>query len=291
LYLQLKTLVDLKEGVSNVCKNNNISNLTVKQWKKIDLYLNLYKPFDDATNDLSKEDETTSSKVIPTHIYLLNHFKKIKENKKPRICEYIQNLIVNLQSKFDQFVNINNSNNTRLFLAAMFLDVRYSKLLKKQQLNAVKEYMESLIDDTSSVQNDSIDEIKEDETELSAFDSFILQVSGFNTIPESSSRVINFQKQFIEYVEFVHRQRFTNMKMDPLNFWLTNMEISNLTEVKKIALKILAIPGSTATIERIFSLAGYASSGRANRLSCQRLEMLVLLKVNKEYLKNANYFH
>ena len=47
---------------------------------------------------------------------------------------------------------------------------------------------------------------------------------------------------------------------------------------------ILAIPASSAPVERVFSTAGVATSGRSGRLSGENLETKVLLQRNRLYL-------
>ena len=55
-------------------------------------------------------------------------------------------------------------------------------------------------------------------------------------------------------------------KADPLNFWMENEQV--YPRLAPVAHDILLIPTSTP-IQRVFSKAGYATSGRRNRLSGQ----------------------
>ena len=58
------------------------------------------------------------------------------------------------------------------------------------------------------------------------------------------------------------------------------MKNSPFTKVSKIATEILSTPCSGAPIERMFSLAGFSSSGRRNRLNSKNLEREVFLSKN-----------
>jgi hypothetical protein len=73
---------------------------------------------------------------------------------------------------------------------------------------------------------------------------------------------------------------------DPLGFWKNNME--KYPKLASFAQDIFVIPASSTPVERIFSKAGYCSSGRRNRLSGVVLENEVLLKTNKQYLSFTN---
>ena len=78
------------------------------------------------------------------------------------------------------------------------------------------------------------------------------------------------------------RQLPDKNKQDPLNFWIDNERI--YPNLAPFAQDILVIPASSTPIERVFSKAGYSSSGRRNRLAGKKLELEVLLKANKAYI-------
>ena len=69
LYLQLDSLYNMRDQVTRLCEGK-IDNLQIDTWTKVGLYIKLYKPFNDMTNELSKEMETTSSKVLPLSLDL-----------------------------------------------------------------------------------------------------------------------------------------------------------------------------------------------------------------------------
>lgn len=78
------------------------------------------------------------------------------------------------------------------------------------------------------------------------------------------------------------RQLPDKNKLDPLDFWIHNENI--YPTLAPFAQDILVIPASSTPIERVFSKAGYSSSGRRNRLAGRNLELEVLLKTNKAYI-------
>ena len=286
LYLQLENLLSLQDKISVLC-GGKFDNLQLDQWNKIKLYIQIYKPFNDMTNELSKEDETTSSKVIPFYLFLQSHLDQFLSDKYNHIAQFVRELKNCLEKKFDPFINLNKSQgNCKLFLSATFLDIRYHRMLNRDQLQAVKDYMEAQIEETKNeniMTREGANQAQEQE--LSAFDKFILQSSSAESGSEGVSRLLEFHKEFLDFIAFVSMKKTIDAKQDPITFWLTNTEVMHLGNLKRIALKILAVPCSTATVERIFSLAGYACLARSNRLAEDRLEMLVLLKANNKYLK------
>ena len=69
---------------------------------------------------------------------------------------------------------------------------------------------------------------------------------------------------------------------DPLFFWIKIDEKHPL--LAPLAQDRLVILASSTPIEQIFSIAGYSTSGRRNRLAGSNLECEILLKSNKSYL-------
>ena len=68
---------------------------------------------------------------------------------------------------------------------------------------------------------------------------------------------------------------------DPFDFWIKSSH--RYPKLAPIAQDLLVIPASSTPIERVFSAAGYASSGRRNRLGGRTLETEVFIKTNKQY--------
>ena len=70
--------------------------------------------------------------------------------------------------------------------------------------------------------------------------------------------------------------------VEPLDFWMSNEHKYPI--LSAFAQDLLVIPASSAPVERVFSVSGYISCGRRNRLNDKNLEREVLLKKNKAYL-------
>ena len=71
-------------------------------------------------------------------------------------------------------------------------------------------------------------------------------------------------------------------KEDPVKFWMDNESTYSL--LSNIAIDLLCIPASSASVERIFSTAGESTSAKRNRLSDKNLEREIIIRRNKQYL-------
>lgn len=69
---------------------------------------------------------------------------------------------------------------------------------------------------------------------------------------------------------------------DPLSYW--EGKVNDYPLLSFIGLDVLAVPASSAPIERVFSTAGDSTIGKRNRLTDKNLEREVLLKKNKHFL-------
>ena len=69
---------------------------------------------------------------------------------------------------------------------------------------------------------------------------------------------------------------------DPIVLWTKNCHL--YPKMSLIAQEVLSIPASSTLIERVFSVAGYSSSGKRNRISGVTLETETLLKTNKHFM-------
>ena len=67
---------------------------------------------------------------------------------------------------------------------------------------------------------------------------------------------------------------------DPLDFWIESEK--HYPKLAPFAMDFLCIPASTTPVERVFSTAGYACSGRRNRLIDANLEREVMFSKNKK---------
>jgi hypothetical protein len=290
LYLQINNLINKKSEITKICSEESIDNLRLKEWEAIQEFVKLYKPFNDITNEMSKDIETTISKVCSSLLFLRHHLITFAEkgSKSGKTCAL--NLLKELDKRFDHFLNIKNEKfSDGLYIASTFLDPRYARILSEEQQNFAK----SFIKDHFKQFGRSVSEVEQSvpvaqtsET-LSPFESFM--ETEFSGIPEQAIDVmLDLDKQLLNWWHFISKTKLS-YKLEPLDFWLKDTSTQNFKDLKNIALNILCTPSSTATVERVFSAAGNACIGRRNRLSEKRLEMIVFFKNNAKYLDSLSF--
>jgi hypothetical protein len=72
-YQQLKSFNEKKSEIETICSENSFKSLDTNEWHLIEEWIDLYKPFDDIIIGLSKENETTISKVLSSYLLILKH--------------------------------------------------------------------------------------------------------------------------------------------------------------------------------------------------------------------------
>jgi hypothetical protein len=79
--------------------------------------------------------------------------------------------------------------------------------------------------------------------------------------------------------QYLNEIQRTPVEQDALTFWIIRHGSYNL--LAPLAEDLLAAPASQAYVERIFSVCGWLTAGRRNRLT-KNLEMRVFMKLNKK---------
>jgi len=74
-----------------------------------------------------------------------------------------------------------------------------------------------------------------------------------------------------------------NRDVDPLQFWTKNSQVAPL--VSQLALDILAIPATTAPIERVFSHCGLCVSGKNSLKNDETLYRELKIRVNRHLME------
>ena len=108
------------------------------------------------------------------------------------------------------------------------------------------------------------------------------KVSNSNT-QELSSRTVKTAKSEIE--------EYLKLKVCPsdlpiLSWWKSHTE--SLPRLSALACMFLAVPASSSSSERLFSISGCFDSSRRGRMRLESLETLTLMKTNWKFLEENN---
>jgi hypothetical protein len=85
------------------------------------------------------------------------------------------------------------------------------------------------------------------------------------------------QDELTRYLKFDHRETNSN---DALEFWSTMGD--SLPTLSKVAFQILAVPATSANVERSFSAAGQIVSERRSNISSDLVNDILLLRSTKK---------
>jgi len=99
-------------------------------------------------------------------------------------------------------------------------------------------------------------------------------------ITESNSEVSKIDDMIQLYCNEITLKGFSCEK--PLSFWKFNENKYPL--LAALAKKFLGVPASSASAERMFSIAGHIFSVKRRRMGIKLFERLVFLKLNEEFL-------
>ena len=87
-----------------------------------------------------------------------------------------------------------------------------------------------------------------------------------------------------DYDEITDYTRFTsNIECAcPLVFWKANQ--SRWPNLAKLAQKVLGVPATSASVERMFSIAGHIFQPKRRRMTDKLFSSLVFTKMNEQFL-------
>ena len=276
-YLLLKRLLDVHSHVESVVSKLEWDGPQAHHWKAIESIVLLLEPFAEYTALCGDEDYTSISCVIPALIELELHLETMKS--KYGLGSIASIMKAELERRYKSFLDPTNSEFQPIYVVATSLDLRYRVALSSDQLKYAKCFLKNKLEpQVQTVQSPTDDDVitvatTSDEPPCKRF----RLLSQFLT-EKQEEEAPNTNDDIQEYFD---SKRQLPEKADPLNFWIENEQI--YPRLAPLAQDILVIPASSTPIERVFSKAGYATSGRRNRLSGQNLEREVLLKTNKQY--------
>lgn len=276
-YLLLKRLLAVRPHVESVISKLEWDGPQARHWKAIESIVMLLEPFAEYTALCGGEDYTSISCVIPALIELELHLETMKS--KFGLGSIASIMKTELERRYKSFLDPTSSEFKPIYVVATSLDLRYRAALSFDQLKCAKSFLKSKIEPQVQTVQSSIDDdvitasMTSDEPPCKRF----RLLSQFLT-EKQEQEAPNTNDDIQEY--FNSKSQLPE-KADPLDFWIKNEQ--RYSKLAPLAQDILVIPASSTPIERVFSKAGYATSGRRNRLSGQNLEREVLLKTNKQY--------
>jgi hypothetical protein len=295
-YQQLKSFNEKKSQIETICSENSFQPLDTNEWHLIEEWIDLYKPFDDIIISLSKENETTISKVLSSYLFLKHELLIVSQNEsKSDSMKLLSNRLTNeLEKKFNQMLDPNNKDfNDGIYLSSAFLDPRFARILNETQLKTAKiflrEFYKQFIEkDSQKFENIENRSEKTTEDKKTSFEAF-MEIELNRITSENNNTFINFDKQLVDWLHFISGTRIS-LSTDPLEFWRKDVSTHNYLDLKTIALNLLCIPSTTVPIETLFSTIDNQCFDYKNCLNEKSLETIIFFRSNAKYSKTLNIF-
>lgn len=218
-----------------------------------------------------QSDKCSISKVYPG-VVLLQHklsegMASAKYTKQLR-----QDLISGLEERFDKLLY------SDLFRVSTLIDPRYglTKIKEIHQGDAVKRLKANIIA-VDAYANTPLNKQQDKQEDDSPYISH--NVKGCESSKNESNVMLDrYDLMIQDYLRVIHGNKY----MCPMQFWSVHCKTWPL--LAEIAQKFLAVPATSASVERMFSISGHIFNPKRRKTGIRLFERLVLLKLNEQFL-------
>lgn len=298
----VKRLLELKDGIRRLIDEEiveDVQNLTPVQWRSAKAFQDILEPFSTAITDLEGDQYVTLSRVIP---FLVNIKMSLADPiRTGNLVSFAQKLGRLMDTRFRFIFDFRHVDFEPLYAMATFLDPRLIRTfdgadfegncdiwglrnLRQLRRTAVSELEHQLhrYDDLAESHPETNPNAQTDDDGLSSFPYLKSKIGGgqsgvAGTINDQNNAKI---KKEIDYYLEIAKEKIE--AKTALEFWLTQIE--KLPRLSKFATTVLAVPATTAPVERLFSQARYSLDNNRHRINDASLERELIIRVNKCFL-------
>jgi len=264
---QIRSNMPTKNKKQQMAKE--LFRLTQKDREMLSELRDLLVLFEFVTNEL-QTNEISISRVYPCYLYLkqnlLDEQYKYNYTKKLR-----QDLGESLEKRFFSLIQDNE-----IFILSTLLDPFFGKraIPLSERDSAVAKLKNRLINISSRPINNN----ESAQTKISAAETARKNNYLFFGEVESSTPLDDLDSQIKEYFSLIERNEYS----DALLFWKTHHQSPSFVNMAKLAKKMLGVPATSASVERMFSLSGHILGPKRRTTGVQLYEDLVYLKLNED---------
>lgn len=278
-YYMLERLLEQRMAVTAANVELNVPvELQSSHWTLAEKVVQILKIFEEATVAASS-DHASASIVIPIVNSIIRSLET--EDNDSGVSQMKRQMLVSLHARFADIES------NKLYVMATILDPRFkqrvfstasSAALAKQMLISEYEALSlSVVTDTSSTQPTKRSRVDKAESVLWQYcDEIIENTSSESSASQSIDMILD------NYLKEPNEPRHSSS----LIYWKKYHTACPI--LSSLALKYLSSPSSTVASERLFSQAGNILTESRNRLSPDRLDMLLFLNRNL-HLVNFDY--
>ena len=267
-YMMLESFEKQRVAVSTVLGNKGKVHLclTDSELITLDEILVVLKPFFEITQEISSEQHTSLSKMIPM-VQILH--KKLASKSHLGLSYELK---YQLQSYFDELEQQTFAK-FATFLDPRFKDVFFNKEKKAEVKKSISDYLESVkIPEQKQAEKEEERKTKETEENQKKDEHFWDEFDKEREDQVDSEREISVIE--IELIRYLEGQ-LSSRKTDPLLFW--KLQEKFFPNLAKAAKKYLSIPATSVPSERVFSKAGEIVSARRSRIKSKNVDMILFL--------------
>ncbi|KAJ3661175.1 hypothetical protein Zmor_005584 [Zophobas morio] len=299
-FYMFERFLKVKDALSLYINDSEIDPILPEEWKIIECCVELLKPFEEATRELSNS-HTLISSVIPI-IKMLG--KKLDDYlTRPQDSDPIRVAVTTLKTEVSAKFSLLEENN--LYVIATYLDPRY----KHKFFTPVTE--ENIKDDILKIRTNIENDVSNSQIspnfkaakKMKMGDSFVKDTEQPGTarkpclksdlammldsssedesqeISENGSPDAVLKKELLSY----RNKARLNINENPLKWWSVNR--TELKILSGIARRFLSPPPASVPSEQLFSSAGLIYEPLRNRLEPEKAAILLFIKYNSTIFK------
>jgi hAT family C-terminal dimerisation region len=270
----LTRLSELKE----FCKDNEDTFPALKivdaQWEKIAALRDVLEPMAILTSQL--QDQNLS---IPSFTFL---FKKAEIKLQCMNSQLSKALLLHLKPRKSQIFN------TDLMSAGIFLDKRFSVMLKEQQVNDAKNFISLVFQKIEKKPQQSLEVDKSPERsgiqdrEVSMLNELMSSIEATHYVNNTDPTIYqDLNDEIQRYINIPRLQVTENASEDVMTFW--NENAPSFPNLSKIAFAIFSIPLTEVDVERLFSNLNFILDSHRTSLDSEIVNAMMLIRMNKKF--------
>ncbi|XP_046975191.1 E3 SUMO-protein ligase ZBED1-like [Vanessa cardui] len=276
-YYMIERFLELRTVVNNIIirHKNAPPMLTASELSVLSSVLQILRPIEAATKEVSGDKYCTSSKVIPLIHCLLLKVKPLKVEES--LAQELQSLVLKEIDK-----RMGAIERVTPFAVATILDPRFKKihftdpLACSMAVSKIKEMMKSRVQNETE-ESDSSDNSEKPEEKFSLWDDH-------HKLVHKSWKTVHSDDSISDELSIYLRSPVARLSENPLEIW-NDLKIQ-LPKLHSIAYKYLTMVGTSVPSERLFSKAAQVVNQQRNRLKGKRLNKLLFLQsLPKEHWK------
>lgn len=230
----------------------------------------ILEPFDKATVLVQGEKTVTASLPIPVTLGLKHQLKLISVDYN---CKMIKSLKSSVEERLFQFVE------DEAYILASFLDPRFkTRWCETEQIDQCLAVVKDKLSQVPTSSEPPCDQ-NSPPCKRAKNDDLFSFMPAPSVERKRNPSGISVSSEMDDYLS----DNCIDMSKDPLLYWHSNCQ--RLPRLAKLAVQYLAIPATSAPVERLFSTAGKTFRPERCRLADGTFEKLMMVKCNGKMLK------